>query len=378
MRLLDRYIIRLYLANIVALFAIIFVFVLTIDVALNLDRFWKRAADVAGEGASTVRMTLVTGFLVWDLWWPRFLQLFNFLNGLVLVGAMAFTFRHLVRHRELVAILTGGWSVYRVARPVLLVALLMFALQALNQEVIVPAIAADVIRDHGDAGKRSLESKAIPLTRDSSGRLFHARAFKPEGDSNQGVLEGLFVIERDAGGAGTRRITADSARWRDGGWDLENGRAVSAAGGGGVSTPVERIESDLDPLALRIERYKGFRSNLGWTQISRLLDRMKGDGAAERSKRNRERLERLRWSRLAAFSANFLTLCISLSFFLRRDPTELVGQALKCAPVTLGALVGGAIGSTAAVPGVPPQLSVFIPTMVLLPIAVALVSRVRT
>lgn len=376
MKLLDRYIIRIYAYNIVALFAIIFVFVLTIDVSLNIDRFWKRAGEVAGDGASTLRMALVTGFLVWDLWWPRFLQLFNFLNGLVLVGAMAFTFRHLVRHRELVAILTSGWSVFRIARPVLLVALFMFALQAVNQEIIVPGIAADVIRDHGDAGKRSLESTALPLTRDSAGRLFHARAFSPQGQSNQGALEGLFVIERDADGAATRRITADSARWRDGGWDLTNGHAASVAGG--APEPIARIESDLDPLALRIERYKGFRSNLGWTQISRLLDRMKGDGSAERSKRNRERLERLRWSRLAAFSANFLTLCISLSFFLRRDPSELPGQALKCAPVTLAALVGGAIGSTAAIRGVPPQLSVFIPSMILLPVAIALIGRVRT
>ncbi len=375
MTLLDRYIIRLYAANIAALLAVVFAFVLTVDIALNLDRFWKRAAEVTPADASTFRMVLATGFLVWDLWWPRFLQLFNFLNGLVLVGAMAFTLRHLVSHRELVTVLTGGWSVYRVARPILVVALVMFAFQAVNQEFIVPRIAADIIRDHGSAGKRSLESTALPMTRDSFGRLFHARAFSPEG-SNQGTLEGLFVIERDQDGAATLRITANAARWRDGGWDLSGGRASPVAGGPPV--PIRRIETDLDPLALRIERYKGFRSNLSWRQIGQLLERMKGDDAPERSKRNRERLERLRWSRFAGFSANFLTLCISMTFFLRKDPTELAGNALKCAPVTLAALVGGAIGSTAAIRGLPPQLSVFIPTMILLPIAIALLSRVRS
>lgn len=378
MKLLDRYIIRLYALNIAALMAVIFVFVVTVDVSLNLDRFWKRAVEVSPSGASPVRLTLATTFLVWDLWWPRFLQLFNSLNGLVLVGAMAFTFRYLVRNRELVAILTGGWSVYRVARPVLLVAGSMFLLQAVNQEFVMPRLAADVIRDHGDAGRRSLESTAIPLTRDSAGRLFHARQFRPEG-MRHGVLEGVFVIERDESGAAVRRIAADSARWRDGGWDLTNGRAVAVASAAGAAPEmVRRIETDLDPLALRIERYKGFRSNLSWRQIGELLDRMKRDGAPERSRRNYERLERLRWSRIAGFAANFLTLCISLSFFLRRDPSELAGQALKCAPVTLAALVGGAIGSSAAIPGVWPQVSVFAPSMILLPIAVALISRARS
>ncbi len=374
MKLIDRYIIRLYLANIASMLAVIFAFVVTVDVALNLDRFWKRAAEVSAADASVLRLTLATGLLVWDLWWPRLLQLFNFMNGLALVGGMAFTFRHLVRNREMVAVLTSGWSIFRVARPVLIVAGLMFALQALNQEVIVPRLAADVIRDHGAAGARSLESTALPLTRDSAGRLFHAREFTPEG-SGHGTLEGVYIVERDADGAAVRRITADSARWREGGWDLVNGVTVTHEGPEGV----RRIETDLDPLALRIERYKGFRSNLSWGQIGELLERMPADGGApEQSKRNRQRLERLRWSRIAGYTANFLTLCISLSFFLRRDPSELAGQALKCAPVTLLALVGGAIGSTASVPGVPPQVSVFIPTMVLLPIAVALVSRVRS
>lgn len=377
MKLLDRYIIRLYMTNIVVLLAVIFCFVLSVDMALNLDRFWKRAVEVASPGASGLRLTLVTLFLVWDLWWPRLLQLFNFLNGLVLVGAMGFTFRHLVRRRELVAMLTGGWSVYRAARPVVLVALTMTVIQAANQELIVPCLAGDIVRDHGDAGRRALEATAVPLTRDARGRLLHAGSFEPDpSGANRGTLRGLYVIERDEGGAATRRIVADEAHWRDGGWDLTNGRASASAGE--PALPIRRIETDLDPLALKIERYKGFSQNLSWRQIGTMLERMRGDEAAEKSRRNRDRLERLRWSRVAGAVATLSTLGIALSFFLRRDPGELAGQALRAAPVTLVALVGGAIGSTAAVPGVPPQMSVFIPAVLLMMGAIALCSRVRS
>ncbi|MFM9995361.1 MAG: LptF/LptG family permease [Phycisphaerales bacterium] len=377
MKRLDRYITRLYATNIAALFAVIVVFVITIDVSFNMDRFWKRAAEVAGADASAARRGLVAVFLIWDLWWPRLLQLFNYLNGLVLVGAMGFTLRSLVRHRELCAMISGGWSVFRVARPILIVAGVMLAVQVVNQELIVPGVAGDVVRDHGDAGKRALDATAVPLARDSAGRLFHARAFVPDpGGANRGTLDGVYIIERDDSGAAVRRVVADSARWRDGGWDLANGRTLPASG-----TPpqdVRRIETDLDPLGLKIERYKGFSQNLGWVQIGRLVERMKGDAGAERSKRNRDRLERLRWARVAGVVANLSTLCIALSFFLRRDPSELTGQALKAAPVTLAALVGGAIGSTAAIPGVPPQMSVFIPAVVLVMAACALVFRVKS
>src|SRR5690606_13293541 len=122
MNLIDRYIARQYLTNIAALLVILSCFVVAIDVSLNLPRYWNQAVEMCRQSPATdttLRRLILTPLLIMDLWWPRLLALFNFLLGLVLVGAMGFTCTQLVRHRELVAVLTAGQSLFRIARPIL-------------------------------------------------------------------------------------------------------------------------------------------------------------------------------------------------------------------------------------------------------------------
>ncbi|HYE02362.1 MAG TPA: LptF/LptG family permease, partial [Phycisphaerales bacterium] len=226
MTILDRYIARQYLFNALALLVLLFCFVVMIDVALNLDRFIDAAARLSrapGGGrdpeASVLRRGLIAAFLVADLWWPRLVQLYNYMIGMVLVGAMGFTFAQLVRHRELVAMLAGGVSLYRAARPVLVVALGFLAVAAVNQELAIPRLAEEglLTRDHGDAGRRDWRAFEVRPMRDGQGRVLHARRFVPA----QGRLEGVNIWERDETMRAVRRVSAASATWREGGWWLE-------------------------------------------------------------------------------------------------------------------------------------------------------------
>ena len=76
MSLIDRYIARQYLINVAVLLVILFCFVVAIDVALNLDRFVRVAEELARQDTddpSRVRVGLIAGFLIADLWWPRLL-----------------------------------------------------------------------------------------------------------------------------------------------------------------------------------------------------------------------------------------------------------------------------------------------------------------
>lgn len=373
MTLLDRYIARQFLMNAAALMVILFSFVVTIDAALNFDEMMKvadRLLRAEGTEPSAIRRLLLAVFLVADLWWPRLLQLFNYTIGLVLVGAMGFTYAALVRGREFVAVLASGMPLHRVARPVVVLALVLTAAQAVNQEVVIPRLAGLLTREHRDAGKKSLASTRVNLTTDSQGRLFYARVFDPITAS----LQDLYIWERDKQGLATRRITASRAVWREGGWDLENGRAENRAGGPAIAQPLARIETDLDPVSITMKRFESFRQSLSWSQIGQLLDRpdlVKQD--------RRDQLERIRWGRLSVMVSNLLALVIAMPFFLRRQPDEnMVGQTLKAAPVAMTALMGGVLGSAAVVPGLPPQLGVFIPVLVLAPIAVASATGVKT
>lgn len=372
MTILDRYIARQYLINALALTVILFSFVITIDVSLNFDRFSSVAEKLLkGEGidASWLRKFLTTLFLILDLWWPRLLQLFNFMLGLVLVGAMGFTFSQLVKGRELVAVLASGVPLTRVARPVLLIALAMTLVQAVNQELVVPRIAGLLTRDHGDAGKRSLGSGRVMLCADAAGKLFYARAF----DAEKGVLEDLYVWERDERGLATRRIHAKTATWRDGGWDLTGGEAESRRGEIGVPEVVARVETDLDPTSLTMKRFENYSQNMSFAQLGKMLESKEKIPEARR-----EQLERLRWGRLSVMLSNMLSLVVAVPFFLRREPANMVAQSLKCAPVAILALMGGVLGASAAIPGMPAALGVFVPVLVLAPLAVAAATGVRT
>jgi lipopolysaccharide export system permease protein len=376
-KLLDRYIARQYLTNIAALLVILSCFVVAIDVSLNLSRYWDQAVKLCQQSPatdSTVRRLLLTPLLVLDLWWPRLLSLLNFLLGLVMVGAMGFTCTQLVRHRELVAVLTAGQSLFRVARPIVLVAVALTLVQAANQELVIPRIAPLLTRDQGDAGKRTLGTSRVAPTVDGQRRVFYAESF----DADRETLTDLYVWDRDEQGIATRRVHARSAAWRNGGWDLE-GASVESREQREAGPPPSRIETDMDPTMLKMKQYAGYGQNLSWSQCAEMLHRLNQIGADnEETKKTRDRLTRASLGRISTMCSNLLTLLIAMSFFLTREPRNMVVQALKCAPIGVISLMGAVLGTSATVPGVPTGLSVFIPAMILVPVAIAMVSRVKS
>ncbi|MBC7835008.1 MAG: LptF/LptG family permease [Phycisphaerales bacterium] len=383
MTTLDRYIARQYIFNVLALLILLFSFVVAVDVSLNLDRFIEAAREMpqaSEEQAGSLRRGLIAVFLIADLWWPRLLQLFSYLIGLVLVGAMGFTFAQLVRHRELVAVLAGGISLHRVARPVLIVASIALGLAVLNQELLIPRLAERglLTRDHGDAGRRDWSAFEVSLTRDADGRILHARKFDPDAQT----LDGINIWERDDTLRATRRITASHATWEDGAWRLENplieslqlGRAGIAGGRASIPPTAgpDILRTDLDPTTLLVRRYADFSQNLSSGQINSILAAPHIDPAL------RDQMNRVRFGRLSTVLSSMLALIIAMPFFLMREPRNMVVQSLKCAPVAMGALMGGILGAAAPIPGLPASFAVFLPVLMLIPIATATTAALRT
>lgn len=388
MSTLDRYIAKQYLFNVLALLVLLFSFVVVVDLTLNIDRMFKVAsAFTKDKEISGLAKTGLVIKLAADLWWPRLLQLFVFLLGMVLMGAMGFTVSQIVRHRELVAMLASGISLRRASRPILCVAGLLTVVQVVDQEFIIPRIAPLLTRDHGDAGKQGLKGFSVPPTADAQRRLFYAASFKPADDGVGGELNDIFIWERDKSGAVTRQIKAAQAVWRRGAWEMAvaeirvhsatidetSGQPVNAEEVGRVSpTDGLRIATDLDPTALTLRHYANFSHSLSWTQISRLL------GSDDLDPRLREKLERIRWSRVSTIISNFLAMLIVMPFFLTREPKNMVLQSLKCAPVGIITLLGAVLGASAPVPGLPPGLAAFLPVLVLAPIAMGSLASMKT
>ena len=194
---------------------------------------------------------------------------------------------------------------------------------------------------------------------------------------------GVHVWERDENGRALRRISADLAEHvtdeEGSGWVL-SGAVVESLEMAASGTPPPRvappttirIDTDVDPKTLLVRRYAGFGQSLGFGQISRLLASPTIDDAM------RDRLERARWGRFSGVATNLLSLVLVMPFFLLREPRGMLAQSLKAAPIALGALLGGVLGAQAAVPGLPAAFAVFIPVLVLAPLAVASFSSIKT
>lgn len=377
MNLLDRYVAKQYLINVLTLIVILFSFVVAVDVAINLDRFIRTAARIDGyEDWSLVRRVLVTVLLIANLWWPRLLQLFGFMLGLVLVGAMGFTFAQMVRHRELVAVLASGQSLRRMARPILIVAAGMTCVQVLNQEFVLPQVAPLLTRDHGDAWRRDLSAFGVRLTADSEGRVFLANRFDPESETITGL--DVWVRNPDTRRA-LYRITAETAQWQEGEhgegyWVLDNPRVVpiGVAAAGSLPEPPERLQTDVDPTRLLLRQYEGLGQNLSWAQLASLRNN------PLQSPEVRAAMDRIRFGRISIILSNFLALIIAMPFFLLREPKNMVVQSLKCAPIATGAVMGGILGAAAPIPGLPAAFAVFLPVLVMTPVAIAMGTSIRT
>lgn len=397
---LNRYIARLYLTNIVILMVVLFGFIVTVDVFINLGRFYRAASDTASANqadAGTLHQILLTVVGVVRLWTPRLLQLFAYLNGVILVVAAGFTCAQLMRHRELVAVLASGVSLHRVARPFLAVAVFMTVLQALDQEFLVPRVSPLLARDAGDSFKDDVDPFRIRLTPDAEGRLFYAQRF--EGDSDTLVNAVIWERPKAGGGRVARVITADAAAWDGKGWSLTGGKAWTPAafatrGGDGPgeapgepadasvpgagtgtdngSTPMERIDSTLDPTTIKVRALSAFGETLSIRQLSQVAR----SGALPTPAL--ERIDRLRWGRAAGWLGNVVTLFAVLPLFLLRTPGSMVGASLKAAPLLAAGLAASAAGAGLALPGLPIWLGAFVPCLLLVPVAIALFTGMRT
>ncbi len=367
MTLLDRYIVVRFLVNFTILFTLLFVLATTIDLILQLDRFIDVARDHVGEERRlAIAVEMIR--LMADFQLPRIFQFYAFLHGLVAIGAMAFTLAQMHRYRELVAILASGISLYRIAVPFMVVVFGLSLLQIANQELILPNVAPLVLRGHGQIGESSVNEFEVQLTADGRGAMFQSPSFDP----GRNTLEAPTIIERDATGLTTRRITAREAVWEDSrnAWRLTEGRAVRLTpGGGGADSidadlrvaAIEYYETDLDPRVLLIQRHGEFAAMLSLRQISEML-------SSETVSEIRTLL-RYRYTRFASVLVNLLVLGLCLPCFLLREPANLLRQSLLCAGLALPAMLGAAIGMMVDLPGIPPAAGVFLPVIILMVVA---------
>ena len=375
MRILDRYVVSRFLWNFVALFSALYLFGVAVDVVISTSKFLEAADIAVREGRAGSRFT---GFVVMllDFHGPRVFQFFQFMVGMVSVGAMGFTFAQMHKARELTAMMAAGIDLRRPGACVLAAAAALNLFQLVNQEVVLPRLAPKLVRLHSDMVNNRGSEFPVPLTRDAAGLLLQADSFDPDTAS----MRGLVVLERDAQGRARTRISAPSATWdaaREA-WILTQGRAIRVPEGptpaltrdaGEFERPVDEVRTSLGPESLLTRRFRIYGQMLSTPQLLELRDGGGGD--------------RLQASRLLAGRAlgpvvNLLILVAALPYFLLREPRNLLRQSLLAAAFAVPVSITALTLTSLPMPGLPPLVGSALPAAILLPVAAWRFSALRS
>ncbi|MEX0775861.1 MAG: LptF/LptG family permease [Phycisphaeraceae bacterium] len=369
MKLLDRYIARSFLLNFVILTVVLLSLIFMVDMVVDLDEFTQAAAARQARFWDSYTFSLL--YAVVDYYYPQTFLLYTFLSGVLVVGAMGFTLAALTRTRELVAMVTCGVSMYRIAAPVLIIGGLLNALAIPLQEFVIPPLASKLARGKSQVKLDVVETFRISYAPDGRGNLLSAAALDPE----KRELQQTVILERSEQGQVLRRIEAQRAAWDAdaGGWMLHDVRLLEPTGPTLGHTQVQGVANMLFVTALSPDVLLARRAAIYTRLLSmRELITMSQSAAADTNA-----IRRLMQARFSAVVVSILLLVIALPFFLTREPVNLMVQGVYAAGTCLAAWAASLVVLQVGV-GSNPVFAAWLPAVLLFPLAMWLFWGIKT
>ncbi|MCC5828316.1 MAG: LptF/LptG family permease [Phycisphaeraceae bacterium] len=377
MLLLDRYILRQFLVNFVILMGILLSLFVVVDMLATIDEFIQAGEMRADEfGGRTRAFILIAA----DFYLPMCLLLGVVFVGLATYAAMGFTLHHLIRTRELTAVLTSGISMYRIAAPILVAGGLINLGALPIQEMVIPTLADKLVRHKSELKHGGERTSEIWYAPDGMGNLISAAVF----DAGRGMLEDVSVLVRARDGTARARITADQAFWDNerGHWRLIGGYRVLIQGTDldapvadvGLAQfmdpiPLDHFESDLSPSVLLARQQALYPRVLSVAELNRLSRKRAADIDA---------FTRIAHSRFSFVLAGILMLVIGAPFYLLREPSNLLWEGAKAAVVGVGVWMTSLLVLQVGIAGLNPYINAWLPVVLGLPLAAFMFTRVRT
>jgi lipopolysaccharide export system permease protein len=211
-KLIDRQMVRGYYKSYLVCVSSLLSLYVVVDLFNNLDDFTRQKS-----GLVTVAKHITQYYAY------RVPQIFDRLCEAIVLLAAMFTVALMQRNNEQVPLLSAGVSTRRIVAPVLLCAFSMLSLAVLNQELLIPRIADQLVRDRDDPdGEKNLtvrggyEPNNIHVTGDHAVRktMTISKYFY------------CLIPEAVAGEQGQLHLQADEAQWRKAtadrpaGWEL--------------------------------------------------------------------------------------------------------------------------------------------------------------
>lgn len=166
---------------------------------------------------------------------------------LAVLMAVFMTLGSLSRSNEITAMRSGGLSLIRISAPLVAVSLLISLAVLASSEFLTPLCArkSNHMLHTEVRGKPEISYRRDRIWFREGSQLINIRLANPE----QGILQGLTIYQLGDNDLLQRRIDAQSARFQDPGWQLQQGTVRSFEGAGGAMSKLERFDTLAFPLS---------------------------------------------------------------------------------------------------------------------------------
>jgi len=141
MTILDRYLLRQFLQIFVICFLSLAGLYIVIDAFGHLDDFSNYAEK---HGSLLEVLGAYYAYQSFDI--------FDRTSGILAMLAAMFTITWLQKHQEMTAMMAAGLSKIRIVKPIIVAAVVISLLSALNREFVIPEIREELARDKKDLG----------------------------------------------------------------------------------------------------------------------------------------------------------------------------------------------------------------------------------
>ncbi len=156
MTIFDRYLLFTFLKTFAISLISFIALAVVIHLFTNLDEVVAAAEKSGGMPQFIVKF-----------YGPRALDIFDHTAAILILISAVFTFSMIQRRHELTAVQAAGVSKSRIARPILLAAIVLIGITILNRESWIPEVRAQLVREPGnwnDSGKVEMQFYKDPAT----------------------------------------------------------------------------------------------------------------------------------------------------------------------------------------------------------------------
>ena len=380
MKILDRYVLTLFLKNYLISLAVLIGLYVIMDMVFNFDHLVSVQKNTTTTGLTTA-LSVVRD--VFSYYFYQSFMIFVQLSGIIPVVAAAFTLLRLSRFGELTAFLAAGVPLLRVTVAIMCAAILLNALLIIDQEYVLPRMIPKLTRKHEEVHTAAVPYFPIRSMQVDQRSLLVAARFWPATNDRPARLEEMDVIERDEMLRPVSHLFAKLAEWdsehQD--WQLTDGRIVTGLlphQQPSDEQPVAVYRGDVTPEEIALYHSSEFVELLSTRRINELIARPKSYGAVG--------LYRVKHMRFTQPIMNVVLLLLAIPTVLTHDPKSLKSAAGKC--LTLTGLAMGSVFLSQQIAGHPPggaqwanawtALLAWVPIFIFAPISVWLLDRVKT